>query len=91
MAGVHKRTRSLRVGPTYLASTRDHIRIRQPRDIGRRVAHAVGGFRHRDDRNPMVGELAFYIRTANGRPLFRSEAELVKSFPWLAMAGWIRV
>jgi hypothetical protein len=33
--------RSLRAGPTYVASTRNTVRVRQPDDIGRRVADAV--------------------------------------------------
>lgn len=81
--------RSLRVGPTYLASPGQKLRVRQPRDMGRRVAAAVARFRYKHKRNPTIKEFADFLRTARVQRIFRGEADVLKSLPWLVVSGWI--
>lgn len=89
---VHtQKKRSLRVGPTYVASTRNTVRLRQPDDIGWRVADAVRRFGYKHSHQPTIKELADFIRNAQVQRIFRREADLLKSLPWLVVAGWVRL
>ncbi len=82
--------RSLRVGPTYLASPgQKKLRVRQPRDMGRRVAGAVARFRYKHKHNPTIKEFADFLRNARVQRIFRGEADVLKSLPWLVVSGWI--
>lgn len=81
--------RSLRVGPTYLASPGQKLRVRQPRDMGRRVAGAVARFRHKHKHNPTIKEFADFLRNARVQRIFRGEADVLKNLPWLVVSGWI--
>jgi hypothetical protein len=82
---------SLRAGPTYLASTRRKLRVRQPHEVGRRIAHAVARFRDERGRNPTIKEFAEYLQRGRVQRNLNDEAELLKSLPWLAVLGWIVV
>lgn len=89
---VHtEKKRSLRVGPTYVASTRNTVRLRQPDDIGWRVADAVRRFRYKHSHQPTIKEIADFIRNSHVQRIFRREADLLKSLPWLVVAGWVRL
>lgn len=81
--------RSLRVGPTYLASPGQKLRVRQPRDMGRRVAGAVARLRYKHKHNPTIKEFADFLRNARVQRIFRGEADVLKSLPWLVVSGWI--
>lgn len=82
--------RSLRFGPTYLASTPKKTVVRQPHELGRRVACSIGGFVSRRHRYPTADDLVMFIRNPDGTHLFRSGAELTRNLPWLSVAGWVR-
>lgn len=81
--------RSLRFGPTFLASTCEKVEICEPSAIGRRIASSVRGFLRRHQRFPTAHDFSMFIRNPDGTHLFRSESQLVKSLPWLTVAGWI--
>ena len=81
--------RSLRAGPTYLASQGRKLRVRQPKELGRRVADAVARFRFKHKHDPTVMELSYFIRNAKVQRIFRGEADVLKSLPWLVVSGWI--
>lgn len=85
-----QKPRSLRFGPTYLVSTPKRTAVRQPHELGRRVACSIGGFVSRRHRYPTTDDLVMFMRNPNGTHLFRSGSELTMNLPWLSVAGWVR-
>ena len=81
--------RSLRAGPTYLASQGRKLRVRQPTELGRRVADAFARFRYKHRHDPTFAELSYFIRNARVQRIFHGEADVLKSLPWLVVSGWI--
>ena len=67
--------------PTYLTSTREHLRVRQPSVIGRRIAAAVGRFKYGHQRYPGIKEFSYYLRNTNEPRISRNEAHLLKNLP----------
>jgi hypothetical protein len=81
--------RSLRFGPTFLASTVNKTIVCHPDVMGRRIASSVGGFLKRHHRYPTAGDLVSFMRSPNGTHVFRTESEFVKNLPWLTVSGWV--
>ncbi|MDV3131371.1 hypothetical protein [Mycobacterium sp. 29Ha] len=81
--------RSLRFGPTFLASTVSKTSVCYPDAVGRRIASSVGGFMKRHGRYPTASDLVLFMRNPNGTHVFRTESEFVKNLPWLTISGWV--
>lgn len=86
----HLQARSLCAGPRYFARRAGATAHGLSETLGRPIAQAIGTFRYRHHRSPLLEELAREVRSANGPQSLRSKKSIRDQLPWLTATGWIR-